>query len=151
MSEIAVKDRINGAVVDTDNVSADDLALAKPAKLERASLGHNAEAKDSPSSDDLHGIRSYLRLFQISRVIALLSLYLYLDQYEIHRKHNLKKLAARMQKACELTRAAVYGEKLVRVKQWFFHITMLVLRRFFIGSEAGKEANQQKQALWLKD
>jgi predicted unusual protein kinase regulating ubiquinone biosynthesis (AarF/ABC1/UbiB family) len=151
MSEIAVKDRINGVVVDGENVSADELALAKPAKIERASLEPKDETKDAPSSEDLHGIRSYLRLFQISRVIALLSLYLYLDQYEIHRKHNLKKLDARMQKARELTRAAVYGEKLVRVKQWFFHITMLVLRRFFIGSEAGKEANQQKQALWLKD
>ncbi len=152
MSEIAVKDRLNGAILETDSVSADEPALAKTAKIERASLRPNNAAANARSSDEhVHGFRSYLRLFQISRVIALLSLYLYLDQYEIHRKHNLKKLDARMQKARELTRAAVYGEKLVAVKQWFLHITMLALRRFFIGSDAGKEANQQKQALWLKD
>ena len=95
MSEIAVKDQVNGVAVEMENVSADELALAKTTRIERE-FEPKKDVADARSSQDLHGIRSYLRLFQISRVIALLSLYLYLDQYEIHRKHNRKKLDARM-------------------------------------------------------
>src|SRR6187431_1741121 len=58
------------------------------------------------------GIRGYLRLFSVSRVIAMLSLYLYLDQYDMHRAQQLKHARGRMEKAERLTRAAVYGEKL---------------------------------------
>jgi predicted unusual protein kinase regulating ubiquinone biosynthesis (AarF/ABC1/UbiB family) len=97
------------------------------------------------------GIRGYLRLFSVTRVIAMLSLYLYLDQYEMHRAHQLKQAKHRMDTAERLTRAAVYGERFYSVRSWFLHIFMLALRRFFIGSEAGKEANQEKQAVWLKE
>lgn len=97
------------------------------------------------------GLRGYLRLLSVSRVIAMLSLYLYLDQYEMHREQQLKQAKRRMEKAGRLTRAAVYGEKLHAVRSWFSHGFMLMLRRFFIGSEANKEANQEKQAVWLKE
>ncbi len=97
------------------------------------------------------GIRGYLRLFSVTRVIAMLSLYLYLDQYDMHRAQQLKHAKGRMEKAERLTRAAVYGEKLYEIRTWFLHIFMLGLRRFVIGSESNKEANQEKQAVWLKD
>lgn len=97
------------------------------------------------------GLRGYLRLFQISRVIAMLSLYLYIDQYDVHHKHHLKRQRARLEKARELTRAAVIGERLYQTRQWFFHLVMLTLRRIFVGSETSKEANQQRQAEWLKN
>jgi predicted unusual protein kinase regulating ubiquinone biosynthesis (AarF/ABC1/UbiB family) len=97
------------------------------------------------------GIRGYLRLLGVTRVLAMLSLYLYLDQYEMHRAQQLKHAQGRLEKAERLTRAAVYGEKLYAVRMWFFHIFMLGLQRFFIGSEANKEANQEKQAVWLKE
>ena len=97
------------------------------------------------------GIRGYMRLFSVTRVIAMLSLYLYLDQYDMHRAQQLKHARGRMEKAERLTRAAVYGEKLYAARTWFLHIFMLGLRRFFIGSESSKEANQEKQALWLKE
>ena len=97
------------------------------------------------------GIRGSLRLFQISRVIAMLSLYLYLDQYDIHHKQQIKRAKARMENAVNLTRAAVYGEKLYRVRLWFFDFSMRLLRRFFIGNSTNKEANQEKQAVWLKE
>ncbi len=97
------------------------------------------------------GIRGSLRLFQISRVIAMLSIYLYLDQYDIHYKQYLKRAKSRMDNAVNLTRAAVYGEKLYRVRLWFFDAFMRLLRRFFIGNSTNKEANQEKQALWLKE
>ena len=55
------------------------------------------------------GLRGSIRLFQISRVISMLSLYLYLDQYDIHHKQHIKRAAARRDEALKLTRAAVYG------------------------------------------
>ena len=97
------------------------------------------------------GFRGYLRLFQVSRVIGMLSLYLYLDQYDIHHEQKLKQAKGREQTAMRLTRMAVYGEKLYAVRSWFFHVFMLLVRRIFIGSDANKEANQERQAVWLKD
>ncbi len=97
------------------------------------------------------GFRGYLRLFQVSRVIGMLALYLYLDQYDIHHEGQRKHSEGRMRAAQRLTRMAVYGEKLYLVRSWFFHVFMLLLRRVFIGSDANRETNQEKQAVWLKD
>lgn len=96
------------------------------------------------------GFRGYFRLFQVSRVIGMLSLYLYLDQYDMHRAQQLKAAKRRMATAMRLTRAAVYGEKLYAARSWFVHVFMLMLRRVFIGGEANKQENQEKQAEWLK-
>ena len=137
----------NGQVARTD-----DLAIAKLTTVEqRAGEERDLRKVEAHVEARYAGLRGYWRLLQISRVIAMLSLYLYLDQYEIHRKHHQKRLAERMRRAVELTRAAVYGEKLVQLKMWFFHICMLTLRRFFIGSEQNKLRNQERQAVWLKE
>jgi predicted unusual protein kinase regulating ubiquinone biosynthesis (AarF/ABC1/UbiB family) len=97
------------------------------------------------------GIRGWFRIAHVSAVIGKLALYLYLDQYETHRKGMLRHANGRMQTAQRLTRAAVYGEKLYGVRLWFFHRVMLVLRWFFLGSETNREINQEKQAIWLKE
>ena len=97
------------------------------------------------------GIRGWFRIAHVSAVIGKLALYLYLDQYETHRNGMLRHAKGRMQTAERLTRAAVYGEKLYGVRLWFFHRTMLLLRRFFLGSETSREVNQEKQAIWLKE
>ena len=97
------------------------------------------------------GFRGYLRIFQVSQVIGKLGLYLYLDQYELHRAGQLKHAKGRMITAERLTRMAVYGEKLYGVRLWFLHQFLLLLRWFFIGGERNKEVNQEKQAVWLKD
>ena len=97
------------------------------------------------------GFRGYIRLFQVSRVIGMLALYLYLDQYDIHREGQRKHAKSRLDAAMRLTRMAVYGEKLYAVRSWFFNVFMLLLRRMFIGSDANKELNQEKQAVWLED
>lgn len=155
MSDIALKDRpetlsspnVNGHVARTD-----DLAIAKLTSVdERVREQRDLQRVENKVESHYTGLRGYIRLFQISRVIAMLSLYLYLDQYEIHRKHHQRRLRERMKRAMELTRAAVYGEKLVQLKMWFFHVMMLTLRRIFVGNEASKEKNQQHQALWLKE
>lgn len=97
------------------------------------------------------GLRGYWRIFEVSRVIGMLSLYLYLDQYDVHHEYSQKHADERMRTAMRLTRAAVYGEKLYGIRRWFFHRSMLLVRRFFLGKELKREANQEKQALWLKE
>lgn len=97
------------------------------------------------------GIRGYWRLFQISRVIVALSAYLYLDQLDVHQKHQDKLKKERLSRAYRLTRLAVYGEKLHAVRVWFVQSAMRLLRRFVIGNESNIERNQEKQAVWLKE
>ena len=108
-------------------------------------------ATESDIGGQYIGLRGYLRLFQVSRVIGMLALYLYLDQYEIHHAGQLKHAKSRLDAAMRLTRMAVYGEKLYAVRSWFFNVFMLLMRRIFIGSDSNKEANQERQAVWLKD
>jgi predicted unusual protein kinase regulating ubiquinone biosynthesis (AarF/ABC1/UbiB family) len=97
------------------------------------------------------GFRGYWRLFQVSKVIGMLSLYLYLDQYDMHRAQHLRQAEVRLETARRLTWLAVLGEKFHRVNLWFFHQFILLLQWFFIGAEANKEINQEKQAVWLKE
>jgi len=97
------------------------------------------------------GFRGYIRLYQIVRVIGMLTLYLYLDQYEVHRAQHKKHAKERLRKAYRLTRLAVYGEKLYAIQSWFLNIVLLALRRIVLGAESNKDVNQEKQALWLKD
>jgi len=107
--------------------------------------------KESEVERSYTGIRGWLRIANVSGVIGKLALYLYLDQYEMHRKAQLQHARERMKTAERLTRAAVLGEKLYGIRLWFFHCTMLLLRRFFLGSELNREVNQEKQAIWLKE
>lgn len=97
------------------------------------------------------GFAAYFRLLQVVKVIGMLSLYLYLDQYDLHRAQQVKHQKRRMRQALRLTRAAVYGEKLYAAQAWFVHVFLLFLRKVVIGSDANKEQNQEKQAVWLKD
>ncbi|HRI02261.1 MAG TPA: AarF/ABC1/UbiB kinase family protein [Pyrinomonadaceae bacterium] len=152
MNDIAVKERVDTVAASGVLQPTNGLEIAKRTSNEDliAEERELQQAEESVESG-YFGIRGYLRLFRISRVISMLSLYLYLDQYDIHHKQHLKRLAVRLERARELTRAAFYGEKLYGVKQWFFHIIMLGLRRFFIGNSTNKEANQEKQAVWLKE
>ncbi len=97
------------------------------------------------------GLRGYMRILHVSAVIGKLALYLYLDQYEIHRKAHLRHAKERMKTAARLTRLAYYGEKLYGVRLWFMHGFLSLLRLIVIGGETNKEANQERQAVWLKD
>ena len=146
MSQIAVKDRIDGVTFDGLPASSNGSAMAVHEKRIEIKT-----SKPADSPETRFGIRGYWRLLQISRVIAMLATYLYLDQYDMHRKQHRKRAVSRMKTAVDLTRAAVYGEKLYRIRLWFFDVGMRLLRRFFVGSERSKEANQEKQAVWLKD
>ena len=108
-------------------------------------------AEEENIEKNYQGFRGYLRLFHVSRVIGMLSLYLYLDQYDLHHAQHEKQAGARLEIARKLTWLAVLGEKFHKVNLWFFHQFILLLRWFFIGGESNKELNQEKQAVWLKE
>ncbi len=107
--------------------------------------------KETEVEKNYIGFRGYLRLFDVSKVIGMLALYLYLDQYDMHRAQHIRQAEVRLETARRLTWLAVLGEKFHKVNVWFFHQFILFLRWFFIGSESNKELNQEKQAVWLKD
>lgn len=107
--------------------------------------------KETEIEKNYQGWRGYLRLFQVSNVIGKLALYLYLDQYEMHRTQQLKAANARLETARRLTWLAVLGEKFHGLQMWFVHQFILLLRWKMIGTEVNKEVTQEKQAVWLKD
>jgi predicted unusual protein kinase regulating ubiquinone biosynthesis (AarF/ABC1/UbiB family) len=107
--------------------------------------------KESEIEKSYEGFRGYLRLFKVSKVIGMLALYLYLDQYDLHRAQQLKHAETRMATAKRLTWLAILGEKVYQTNLGFFHDFILILRWYFVGSEANKELNHEKQAVWLKD
>jgi hypothetical protein len=108
-------------------------------------------AQEASIEKNYHGIGGYLRLLKVSKVIGTLALYLYLDQYDLHHAQHLKQSEMRLQTARRLTWLAILGERVHQTNLAFFHDFMLLLRRYFIGKEKNKVANQEKQAVWLKD
>lgn len=126
-------------------VPTDELAIAKLVTNKQLIEEERSLQKVETSVEGrYHGIRGYWRIFQVSRVIALLSLYLYLDQLDLHQKHDKKHARHRLENALRLTRMAVYGEKLYAVRVWFFHIFMRALRRVILGKDLDRERIQEK-------
>ncbi len=107
--------------------------------------------KETEVEKSYAGWRGYLRLFQVSKVIGMLSIYLYLDQYEMHHAQHLKHAEARLETARRLTWLAVLGERFHKINLWFFHQFLRLMKWWFLGSEANKELNHEKQAVWLKE
>ncbi len=97
------------------------------------------------------GWRGLRRLAWVSRVIGIFSLYLYLDQYDIHRKQHLKIKEHRLLTARQLGSLAVFGESWYSLKLWVFHGFMLLLRRLLVGNALNMELRQEKLAVWLKE
>ncbi|MCA1589435.1 MAG: AarF/ABC1/UbiB kinase family protein [Acidobacteria bacterium] len=122
--------------VSKKNLTSEDKALVK---------------KESEIEKNYRGLRGYFRLLHITSVIGRLALFLYLDQYDTHRKGQIKQANARLATAHRLTRLAVYGEKLYALRMWFLHVAMLLVRRLALGAEPSREVNQEKQSVWLKD
>ncbi len=122
-------------------ISNEDLIAEEKALIE----------KETEIEKNYEGFRGYLRLFKVSKVIGMLALYLYLDQLDMHIAQQKKNASARLEAAYRLTRMAVWGEKLYGVRLWFFYQFLYLLHWWFIGSEANKELNHEKQAVWLKE
>jgi predicted unusual protein kinase regulating ubiquinone biosynthesis (AarF/ABC1/UbiB family) len=101
-----------------------------------------------------HGLRGWLRVMKIGRVLGLLSLYLYLDSYDIRANFNARMAARRREEARARGRAA-------RFQEWSRDVDRRVLERLirvvrfavFRGGQgtANKEARLEAQAVWLKE
>lgn len=152
-----VKERTIEPIIEIDNgahalVPAANLPIAKQISNQQLVAQEKALIeKETEVEKKYQGLRGYLRLFHVSKVIGNLAIYLYLDQYEMHHAQHLKKAETRMETAQRLTWLAILGERFYGIKLWFFHQFMLFLGWYYIGNESNKEINQEKQAVWLKD
>src|SRR2546421_1817106 len=100
------------------------------------------------------GLRGWMRTFQIGRVLGLLSLYLFLDSYDIRATFSRRFAERKRQEAHRRGRRAEFQE-------WTRNVDRLILDRFirvlrfliFRGAEGSgrKEARVEKQAVSLKE
>ena len=101
-----------------------------------------------------HGLRGWLRAAEVTRVLGFLSLYLYLDGYDI-RSSFMRRMSERWR-----AEARARG-RIALFQAWSRDVDRRVIDRFirimrffvFRGSEgtANKEARLEKQAVWLKE
>lgn len=133
-------------------VAVKDLPIVKQVSSEqRLEEEKFLAGKEAEVAHRYQGMRGYLRLFEVTRVIAMLSMYLYLDQFDIHKAAQTKHQKERLKRAYRLTRMAVYGEKLYGVRLWLFQTFVSLVRRLVLGRETDREKNQEKQAAWLRE
>ena len=116
---------------------------------------HAAEAQARIEAIERHGWgwRGWWRSFQIARVLGLLGLYLFLENYEARAKFNQRTAERRLAEARSLGAAALRRERLralrVRALDRFIRLIRFVV---FRGADesTSKEARLQQQAVWLK-
>jgi predicted unusual protein kinase regulating ubiquinone biosynthesis (AarF/ABC1/UbiB family) len=113
----------------------------------------------APLTDELvasilkgRGVRGWLRLVQVIRVLGLLTLYLFLDTYDVRAGFNERMMARRREdppndfagrfKRSYQNLVSLSLDKLIR-------LTRLVVFRGHEGSEK-KEARLKKQSVWLR-
>ena len=130
------KNRVIAKQISDEQLIAEEKALA---------------AQERSVAKSYRGLRGWLRLARISQVIGMLSLYLYLDQYDLHHKQIRKVAAYRMEQAKKLNFFAVLGEYLRESGRGWFDFFLRLLRWSFLGGEKNKELRQEKQAVWLKE
>src|SRR4051812_30656872 len=100
----AVNAQTNGhlSLVPTDELRIAKLVTNKQLIQEEREL----QKVETAVEGNYHGIRGYWRIFEVSRVISMLALYLYLDQFDVHSAQQEKQKKERLEKAMRLTRAA---------------------------------------------
>ncbi|HEY5884914.1 MAG TPA: AarF/ABC1/UbiB kinase family protein [Pyrinomonadaceae bacterium] len=100
------------------------------------------------------GLRGWLRVARVSRVLGLFTLYLFLDTYHIRSNFNQKMASRRNEDSdadglyAQFTAAARLT--LHRIFDKTVRLLRLIVFRGAEGSEK-KEARLQKQAVWLRD
>src|SRR5688572_16757785 len=101
-----------------------------------------------------HGLRGWRRVAQVARVLGLLSLYLFLDSYDIRATFNERFARRKREEAKTRGRIAEFQEWTRnldrRILDLFIRFLRLAIFRGAQGSER-KEARLQKQAVWLKE
>jgi predicted unusual protein kinase regulating ubiquinone biosynthesis (AarF/ABC1/UbiB family) len=101
-----------------------------------------------------HGWRGWRRFIQVARVLGLLSLYLFLDSYDIRATFNERFARRKGEEAKARGRIA-------QLQEWTRNVDRKILDRFiralrfliFRGAQGSerKEARLDKQAVWLKE
>ncbi len=136
-------------------------ALGKP--VGNRSGDRSSSIKSSPSSEPLtdamvaeilkgRGLRGWLRLAQVARVLGLLTLYLFLDTYDIRADFN-RRMAERLRS--ETKAKHLFARLKARYREFlrvaFHKLVQLVRFIVFRGVEGSdrKEARLAKQAVWL--
>jgi predicted unusual protein kinase regulating ubiquinone biosynthesis (AarF/ABC1/UbiB family) len=153
------------AAPENGNGSVNSMSIAlPPANLSASSGNGNGKlnARLAPAlTDDLvdeilrgRGLGGWLRAANVARVLGLLTLYLYLDSYDI-RANFYRRLAVRKREE-----ARTSGRK-ARFKQWCRNaargfldkLTRALRLLIFRGAEGSdrKEARLAKQAVWLRE
>jgi predicted unusual protein kinase regulating ubiquinone biosynthesis (AarF/ABC1/UbiB family) len=100
------------------------------------------------------GLRGWLRAAQIARVLGMLSLYLFLDSYDIRAGFNRRISVRLREEARGRGRIAAFQEWSRDLDRRAFDKLVRALRFFvFRGAEgtANKETRLEKQAVWLKE
>jgi len=145
------------------NGRADAVSIALPlAQIAGPANGSGKHGNRKPAlTDDLvseilkgRGLRGWLRAANVARVLGLLSLYLYLDSYDIRANFN-RRLAVRKRE-----QARTSGRK-ARFQEWALDAARRLLDKLtrglrlliFRGAEGSerKEARLVKQAVWLRE
>ena len=101
-----------------------------------------------------HGWRGWLRVLQVSRVLGLLTLYLFLDSYDARAKFNRRTLDRLQEAARSQGQVALAKFWLRKLVSRFLDRCIRLLRYFvFRGSDGSekKEARLAKQAEWLRE
>jgi predicted unusual protein kinase regulating ubiquinone biosynthesis (AarF/ABC1/UbiB family) len=101
-----------------------------------------------------HGWRGWRRAAQVARVLGLLSLYLFLDSYDIRATFNERFSKRKREEARARGRIAQFQEWTRNVDRKILDLFIRVLRFFIFRGAQGserKEARLQKQAVWLKE
>lgn len=120
-----------------------------------------ADALPAPLDDKLvaeilkgRGLRGWLRVARVSRVLGLLSLYLFLDTYDIRAKFIRRNAARLRQAARERGRLALFSELAKDSRRLVLDRAIRTLRFLvFRGADGSdkKEARLAKQAAWLRE
>jgi predicted unusual protein kinase regulating ubiquinone biosynthesis (AarF/ABC1/UbiB family) len=101
-----------------------------------------------------HGWRGWQRLFKVARVLGLLSLYLFLDSYDIRATFNERFARRKREEAKKRGRISQFQEWTRnvdrRILDGFIRTLRFLVFRGAQGSEK-KEARLEKQAIWLKE
>ncbi len=163
--------RVNGENRDNSQaVSKVDSNVKTPVKALEIARGRGAGFKDEEplivipgthahilkdnEAISAHGWRGWRRVLQVGRVLGLLSLYLFLDSYDIRATFN-ERFAQRKREA------ARKRGRIAQFQEWTRNVDRRLLDRFirvlrflvFRGAQGSekKEARLEDQAVWLKE
>jgi len=131
--------------------------LARPAQAASNHQGNTAISLDdllAAEAQKRRGLRGWLHIAKVGRVLGLLTLYLFLDSYDIRAKFN-RRTADRLRKvALDKGRLALAADWLRDVGRRGLDRGIRLVRFFvFRGADGSdeKEARLTQQAIWLRE